>query len=947
MLNKKYFMPSSKTNNHKNSDFIAIHGARVNNLKNINVNIPKNKLVVITGVSGSGKSSLAFDTIYAEGQRRYLDSISSYARQFAALKDKPDVDQISGLSPAIAIDQKTAARNPRSTVGTMTEIHDYLRLLMARLGHPHCPICGSEVIQKNINEIINELKNFFNHQEVYFLTPIAQQKKGLSQKILAELKKAGFKIIRLNKEFLSIDEAQLLPFDSDKKYDLDVVTGTFNINNEPLKKNNLTSNIFEKELNTALELGNGFVSLFSLKTKEEKMFSLHLSCPACHFQLPAIEPRLFSFNSPLGACPVCAGLGVKEQVDPDLVIPNKKLTLAEGAIRPWVRALAKTNARLNEDLAKAASRHGFTMHIPVAKLTKKQLDVVLYGDDLFSGVIPSLVHKYAAADTDYMKSELERYMRFSVCPTCQGSRLNKTALSVLLAGKNMAQITELNLLILNNFLSTLKLSTTEALIAKPLIKEISQRLHCLCQVGLSYLSLARSAETLSGGEAQRVRLATQTSSGLSGIIYVLDEPSIGLHQKDNEQLITTLKDLRASGNSVIVVEHDKATMLASDWLIDIGPGAGKHGGEIIAEGTPIQIKNNKNSLTGAYLANRLEILTATKRHKGNGKFLMIKKAKAFNLKNIDVKIPLGVLVSITGVSGSGKSTLITEILSKALSHYFYQAKDLPAAHEKIIGLENLDKVITVDQSPIGRTPRSNPATYTGAFTYIRDLFANLPEAKIKRFEPGSFSFNVIGGRCEACQGEGAVKIEMNFMPDVYRLCEVCQGKRFKNEILDIHYHGQNIADILQMTVEEAGDFFRGNPFITAKMKTLAEVGLGYLPLGQPANTLSGGEAQRIKLATELSRRATGRTLYILDEPTTGLHFDDIKKLLLILQKLVVKGNSVLIIEHNLDVIKNSDWVIDLGPEGGDKGGYLVAEGTPEQVAKVKKSWTGKYLKEVL
>jgi len=978
---------------------IVVRGARVNNLKNINITIPRNKFVVITGISGSGKSSLAFDTIYAEGQRRYVESLSSYARQFLGSHDKPDVDQITGLSPAIAIDQRTVSHNPRSTVGTVTEIYDLLRLLFARIGQPHCPECGKEIVKQNREEIINKVLNLGQGKEIEILAPVIREKRGEHKKVLQEISKAGFSQVRLDKEFYPIEEAIDLDLDRTKTHDLDVIVGSLKIpaSSEVLKKisenkkelvgvtgqkmdrlpeDEDSATEFLKNIDTALDLGDGIIIARELEQEKEHLFSQHFSCPKCGIDLPAIDSRLFSFNSPHGACSECSGLGISQEMDPELVIPNKKLTIAQGAIRPWMKIGSRNNFQLMESLNNLATKHGFSINTPVKDLTKNQIDIVMYGikvparpavlrdeggfEGRFKGVIPVLMQKYKETNSDYIKTEIEKYMRSFPCSECDAKRLNPVALAVKVVKKNIAELVVLTIEEAIKFFNkleknkyTIKLNEKEYLIAEQILKEICVRLKFLSDVGLDYLSLDRSATTLSGGEAQRVRLATQIGAGLTGVVYVLDEPSIGLHQKDNKKLIETLKNLRDLDNSVLVVEHDEQTIMAADHLIDIGPGAGKYGGEIVAQGTPNEVKKNKDSITGQYLSNKVETRHALslqpghkKAKRGNGKSLIIKKANEFNLKNIDVKIPLGKFVCITGVSGSGKSTLMTQILAKALARKFYGAKDLPGKHKEITGLNNIDKVISIDQSPIGRTPRSNPATYTGLFTLIRDLFADTKEAKIRQFEPGHFSFNVKGGRCEACQGGGLIKIEMNFLPNVYVPCDECHGKRFRPEVLEVHYKNKNIADILQMSVTEAKDFFEHIPNVYNKLQILDEVGLGYIQLGQSATTLSGGEAQRVKLATELSRRATGKTLYILDEPTTGLHFQDVEKLLLVLSKLVDKGNSILIIEHNLDVIKNVDWIIDLGPEGGDKGGYLVAAGTPADVAKVKSSYTGQFLKKI-
>jgi len=955
---------TAKSSNIQNG-VIKITGARVHNLKNINVEIPRNKFVVITGLSGSGKSSLAFDTIYAEGQRRYVESLSSYARQFLGLMDKPDVDQIDGLSPAISIDQKSASHNPRSTVGTVTEIYDYLRLLFARAGTPHCPNCGEVISQQTIEQIMEKIFKLPKLEKVMILAPIIKDQKGEHKHVFAEVKKAGYSRVRVDNKMYSIEEAEDLKLDKQKKHKIEIVVDRLDINDSKEDK----ARMFES-LEKALDLGDGVI--FIQRTNgQDLLFSQHFACPKCDINLPRIEPRNFSFNSPHGACPECTGLGTKLEVDPELVIPNKRLTLAQGAIRPWSRTAANQTwyFRMLEMVAKA---NDFSTDTPVEKLSQKQIDIVLYGtgdkkyninytsdtfqgdyNSTFEGVVHNLERRYRETESDYVRSEIEKYMRVKKCPVCLGKRLRPEVLAVTVGDKNIAQVVSLTIDEAAEFFQLISngkkspLNERQKTIASQILKEINSRLKFLKNVGLNYLTLDRTTVSLSGGEAQRIRLATQIGSSLVGVIYILDEPSIGLHQRDNNKLIETLKVLRDLGNSVIVVEHDQDTILNADYVIDIGPGAGEHGGEIIASGTPSQIKNSKQSLTGKYLKGVLSIEAPKKYRKGNGKLLEIFGASEFNLKDINVKIPLGKLVCITGVSGSGKSTLMVEILAKALAQHFYQAKDQPGEHQGIKGINFLDKVINIDQSPIGRTPRSNPATYTGVFTYIRDLFTELPESKIRGYKAGRFSFNVKGGRCEACQGDGLVRIEMNFLPDVYVECDECHGKRYNSQALEIHYKGKNIADILEMTVEEAMSFFSNIPNIYQKLKTLNDVGLSYMRLGQSATTLSGGEAQRVKLATELSRRATGKTLYILDEPTTGLHFDDVKRLLDVLNKLVDKGNTVLIIEHNLEVIKCADWLIDLGPEGGDKGGEVVAAGSPRDVIKIKKSYTGQYLKEVL
>ncbi|OIP80274.1 MAG: excinuclease ABC subunit UvrA [Parcubacteria group bacterium CG08_land_8_20_14_0_20_48_21] len=957
------------------SSTIRIRGARVHNLKNIDVDIPRDAFVVITGLSGSGKSSLAFDTVYAEGQRRYVESLSAYARQFLGLMDKPDVDQIEGLSPAISIDQKSTSHNPRSTVGTVTEIYDYLRLLFARVGHPHCPRCGREVEKQTLDQIASRIESIGSGIEVLLLAPVVRDKKGEHKNALAEIVKAGYARVRFDGVMYSLEEAQDLTVDKKKKHTLDVVVDRLTLATPAGKERDDAGRARMKDsMEQALDLGNGLMVVERLDTKEEMLFAQHLSCPVCGISLPEFEPRDFSFNSPHGACERCSGLGNLLVVDEDMVIPNKRLSLAEGAIQPWARMTAHQGFSY-QILEVVAKEENIPLQVPVAKLTQKQLQIILHGVSdkqykveyagnkfsgdywtAYEGVVPNLERRYRQTESDFVRREIERYMRTLPCPLCAGKRLKPEVLSVTIAGKNISYMVSLSIADVADFFEKLadgkkqqdmQLSRREQVITKQVLKEISARLQFLRNVGLDYLTLDRAAATLSGGEAQRIRLATQIGSALVGVIYILDEPSIGLHQRDNTKLIATLKSLRDLGNTVIVVEHDEETIRSCDWVIDIGPGAGAHGGEVIAIGTPAALTKNAKSPTGRYLSGKDSIALPKKYRKGSGKYLTVHGASAFNLKNIDVAIPLGKFVALTGVSGSGKSTLMTEILGKALSKHFYRAKDAPGAHKGISGINFIDKVITIDQSPIGRTPRSNPATYTGVFTPMRDLFANMPEAKIRGYKSGRFSFNVTGGRCEACQGEGLVKIEMQFLPDVYVECEECHGKRYNQEALEIHYKGKTIADVLEMTVEEAQRFFETIPSIADKLKTMEEVGLGYIHLGQFATTLSGGEAQRVKLSTELSRRSTGKTLYILDEPTTGLHFADVKRLLGVLQALVDKGNTVLVIEHNLDVIKSADWLIDLGPEGGDKGGYVVAVGTPKDVAKVQESFTGQYLQKVL
>lgn len=958
-------MPT-KNNITKDNHKIVIRGARVHNLKNIDIDIPRDKLVVITGLSGSGKSSLAFDTIYAEGQRRYVESLSSYARQFLGLMDKPDVDVIEGLSPAISIDQRSVSHNPRSTVGTVTEIYDYLRLLYARIGKPHCPNCGQLVVKQTKQQIFQKIVTLPEGTQLVLLAPVVRDKKGEHKGVLEKIQKAGYVRVRIDNEIMPIEEAMDKNIDKQKSHNIEVIIDRISVSNDVDDKQRLLESV-----ETALDLGDGFIMVSLEGGNENFIYSEHFVCPKCNTSLLPIEPRNFSFNSPHGACLECSGLGTKLEIDQELVIPNKKLTIAQGAIRPWARTRANQSwyVRILEQVGK---KHGFSVHEPLENFNKKQLNILLFGTgdkkytmDIesisfsgeyatnFEGVIPNLERRYKDTESDYVRGEIERYMRVLKCPKCQGKRLNPQSLAVKVAEKNINEVTTLTVSEAIPFFKQLaspnhneNLTEREQKISKQILKEIISRLQFLQNVGLEYLTLDRPAATLSGGEAQRIRLATQIGSALVGVLYILDEPSIGLHQKDNHKLIKTLQQLRDLGNTVIVVEHDEDTILSADYVIDIGPGAGEHGGEIVACGTPEQIKKNKNSLTGKFISGKEKINIPVKYREGNGKSIKIIGATEHNLKNIDVTIPLGKLVAITGVSGSGKSTLMTDILAKALAQHFYRAKDLPGAHKAIKGLENLDKVINIDQSPIGRTPRSNPATYTGLFTPIRELYAELPESKMRGYSPGRFSFNVKGGRCEACQGDGLVRIEMNFLPDVYVECEECHGQRYNQQALEIHYRGKNISEVLNMTVEEAMNFFSNVPAIYDKLITLHQVGLGYIHLGQSATTLSGGEAQRIKLATELSRRATGKTLYILDEPTTGLHFADVRRLLLVLNQLVDKGNSILIIEHNLDVIKSCDWIIDLGPDGGNKGGFIVAEGTPRQVANEKKSYTGQYLKKM-
>ncbi len=894
----------------RNDDFIKIRGAKVHNLKNINVDIPRNKLVVITGISGSGKSSLAFDTLYAEGQRRYVESLSTYARQFLGVMDKPEVEKIEGISPAISIDQRKVAHNPRSTVGTITEIYDYLRLLFARIGKPHCPKCGKLVSRQTLGQIVKQVLKLPKKSEIFILAPVTRT--------LEEIKRAGFVRIRIDRVIYSIDKAPK------KNHNIEVVIDNLVIDKD-LNKSRLRDS-----LEIGLRIGKGVVIVNDL------IFNTLYTCQKCGVSLSELEPRLFSFNSPYGACSECRGLGEKLEVDPKLVIPNSNLTIAEGAIMPY---------RSWWQLSDLANRYNFSLDQPVRNLPEKILDIILYGNKDFEGVIPGLERKYHETNSDWTRQEIEQYMVKRQCPKCLGKRLKPEVLAVTVAGKSIDEIVEMPIDKVKVFFGVRPESDPK--VAQPIIKEILNRLQFLIDVRLDYLTLDRKAATLAGGEEERIRLATQIGSKLTGVLYILDEPSIGLHPRDQGRLIETLKKLRDLGNTVVVVEHDPLTIRAADWVIDVGPGAGKHGGRIVFEGTPKQLLKSK-TLTGDYMAGRKKVdikcLTSKVKQSEGQNYLIIKGAQEHNLKNIDVRSPLGKFVCITGVSGSGKSSLMDDILARALLKKFYKTKEEPGKHKKILGSEFLNKVVLVDQSPIGRTPRSNPATYTGAFSYIRELFSKTREAKFRGYSPGRFSFNVKGGRCEACEGQGQVKVEMYFLPDVYVECKECKGKRYNKEALEIEYKGKNIAEVLEMTVEEALDFFKNIPGLSQKLKTLNEVGLSYVQLGQPAPSLSGGEAQRVKLATELSRKSTGKTLYILDEPTTGLHPDDIKKLIKVLRELVNKGNTVLTIEHNGDVIKNTDWCIDLGPEGGDEGGQIVAEGTPLEITKTKKSYTGKYLK---
>ncbi len=930
------------------NDFIKIRGARVHNLKNIDLDIPKNKLVVITGLSGSGKSSLAFDTLYAEGQRRYVESLSAYARQFLGVMDKPDVDKIEGISPAISIDQRKSVHNPRSTVGTITEIYDYLRLLFARIGKPHCPNCGKLIARQTVDQIVEQILRFPKNSEIMVLGPVIRGKKGEHEAVLQEIQRAGFIRVRINKDLFPIEEAFQHQLDKNKKHTIEVVVDRLVLDGG-LDRSRLVDS-----LETALKLGKGIV-VISRATKNKKepsavIFSEHFACEDCGISLPELEPRTFSFNNPYGACPDCTGLGEKLEVDPELVMPNKNLTIAEGAIWPWSKASHKVGRQgyYYWKLSGLAEKYRFSLDEPVKNLPKKITDIILQGDGKFEGVIKSLERRFHETDSEWTRAEIEQYMVIKKCETCKGKRLKPEVLAVTVGEKSIDAIVELPIEKAKDFFSRMQknLSANDSKISQPITKEIIERAQFLVDVGLDYLTLDRKASTLAGGEEQRIRLATQIGSKLSGVLYILDEPSIGLHARDQHRLIDTLLRLRDLGNTVIVVEHDSQTMMASDWIVDIGPGAGKHGGRVVFAGTPKEILKSK-SLTGEYLSGRKKVHDEDKvQHPASTtKNLIVKGASEHNLKNIDVKFPLGKFICVTGVSRSGKSSLVSDILARALLKKFYRAKEEPGLHKEIVGVENINKVVLVDQSPIGRTPRSNSATYTGAFSHIRDLFTETKEAKVRGYSAGRFSFNVKGGRCEACEGQGTKKVEMYFLPDIYVECEECRGKRYSKEVLEILYKEKNIADVLKMTIEEAAEFFKHIPGVYDKMKTLKEVGLSYIELGQAATSLSGGEAQRIKLATELSRRDTGKTLYILDEPTTGLHFEDIKKLVSVLKNLVEKGNTVLTIEHNIDFIQCVDWILDLGPEGGEKGGEIIAEGTPEEIAKIKKSYTGQYLKK--
>ncbi len=936
------------------TDHITIRGAREHNLKNVTLSIPRDKLVVFTGLSGSGKSSLAFDTIYAEGQRRYVESLSAYARQFLGQMEKPDVDIIEGLSPAISIDQKGTSKNPRSTVGTVTEVYDYLRLLYARVGHPHCPVCGREVRRQTVEQMADHVEKLPKGTRIMVLGPVVKGRKGEYRSLIDDVRKSGFVRVRVDGSLYEIGEP--IPMDKNKKHDVQVVVDRVVVG--PEQRTRLVDSI-----ETAAKLGGGSVIVAQVDGGEEINMSQDYACPYDGTNVPEPEPRNFSFNNPHGACPVCTGLGWQLVVDADLVVPDPSLSLREGAIAAWSRSQF-----FYPELLESVSKYfGIDMDKPWSKLTKQQQSLLLNGtgekkirfgyknqyghsrwyEAPFEGVVANLQRRYEETQSEYLKAELERYMSDKPCPACKGSRLKPESLAVTVSGHNIADVCRLAVSRAIEFLDRLDMTEREQLIARGILKEIRERLQFMIDVGLDYLTIERGANTLSGGESQRIRLATQIGSKLMGVLYILDEPSIGLHQRDNRRLINTLLSLRDLGNTLIVVEHDEETIRSADYMVDIGPAAGEHGGEIVAAGPVEKVLRDPHSITAAYLRGDRMIPVPARRRKGSGKRLAIRGAQANNLKSIDVEIPLGTFVAVSGVSGSGKSSLITDILSRKVAQHFYRAKERPGPHKAVEGLEHLDKAIDIDQSPIGRTPRSNPATYTGMFTHIRDLFASMPEAKMRGYKAGRFSFNVKGGRCEACQGDGIIQIEMQFLPDVYVPCEVCHGTRYSREVQEVKFRGHSISDVLEMTVDEALEVFENVPAIKTKLRTLHDVGLGYIRLGQPATQLSGGEAQRVKLSSELSRRDTGRTLYMLDEPTTGLHYVDVERLLAVLHRLVDHGNTVVVIEHNLDVLKTADWLIDLGPEGGEKGGYVIAEGTPEQLAANRESATGQYLRAPL
>lgn len=933
---------------------IVIKGARAHNLKNIDVTIPRDKFVVLTGLSGSGKSSLAFDTIYAEGQRRYVESLSAYARQFLGQMEKPDVDSIEGLSPAISIDQKTTSRNPRSTVGTVTEIYDYLRLLFARIGHPHCPVHGIEITSQTVEQMVDRIIQYPEKTRLQILAPVITGRKGEHKTLFADIAKQGFVRVRVDGELRDLSDN--IELEKNKKHTIEVVVDRIVV------KPDIEARLADS-IETALNLSGGQL-LVDIMGQEELRFSSNFACPVCGFSMEELSPRMFSFNTPFGACPDCDGLGVEMIVDPDLLVPDTSKSIEDGAFQAWAGG---TSNYYPQFLKSVCEHYDIPRDVPVSELSSEHMDKLLYGTGnqkvhfkyendfgqkkeafvTFEGIIPNLERRYRDTNSEGIREYIEGYMSSKPCDVCKGHRLKKESLAVTINGQNMAYATSLSIGEATRFFESLDLTPKEKQIANLILKEINSRLGFLVNVGLDYLTLSRSAGTLSGGEAQRIRLATQIGSSLMGVLYILDEPSIGLHQRDNDRLISTLEHMRDLGNTLIVVEHDEDTMMAADYIIDIGPGAGIHGGQIIAQGTPKEIMEDESSLTGQYLSGRKFIPVNSTRRKTDDRWLEIRGAKENNLKNINVKIPIGVFTAVTGVSGSGKSTLVNEILYKTLARDLNRARVRPGQYKEMRGLEHIEKVIDIDQSPIGRTPRSNPATYTGVFDDIRDIFSQTNEAKIRGYKKGRFSFNVKGGRCEACRGDGIIKIEMHFLPDIYVPCEVCKGKRYNRETLEVKYKGKNISDVLEMTVEDATEFFVNIPKIHRKMQTLMDVGLGYIKLGQPATTLSGGEAQRVKLASELYRRSTGKTMYILDEPTTGLHVDDIDRLLVVLHRLVDSGESVLVIEHNLDVIKTADYLIDLGPEGGSGGGTIIATGTPEQIVKVPESYTGKYLKPIL
>ncbi|WP_343009355.1 excinuclease ABC subunit UvrA [Clostridium celatum] len=938
-------------------DKIIVKGARVHNLKNVSLEIPRDKLIVFTGLSGSGKSSLAFDTLYAEGQRRYVESLSAYARQFLGQMDKPDVDYIEGLSPAISIDQKTTSKNPRSTVGTITEIYDYLRLLYARVGIPHCPKCRKVISKQSVDQIVDQVMSLGDRTKIQVLAPIIRGKKGLHEKVLENIKKSGYVRARVDGEIYELSEDEI-KLEKNKKHNIEAVVDRLII------KEGIEGRLSES-LEAALKLAEGLV-IINVIGERDILLSENFACPDCGISIQEFEPRMFSFNAPFGKCEKCDGLGTLMEIDPDLVIPNKELSVMEGAISTWGEGRLKEDSWTYAILKAMSEEYDLDLNRPIKELSKEHVDLLLYGTKghkltvtytkegvtakylySYDGEINSLQRRYIETNSDVIKGEIEQYMSNKYCPKCKGARLNNEVLAVTVGDKNIYEFTQMPIREELEFINSIEFSEKDRIISDQIIKEIKSRLQFLVNVGLDYLNLSRSSGTLSGGEAQRIRLATQIGSALMGVLYILDEPSIGLHQRDNDKLIQTLKNLRDVGNTVIVVEHDEDTMKEADFIVDIGPRAGEHGGQIIAAGTVDEIMACKESITGQYLTGEKEVKIPEVRREGNGNFITVVGAKENNLKNLTVKFPLGMLTMVTGVSGSGKSTLVNEILYKGLNKIVNRSKNPTGEYKEITGYENIDKIIDIDQSPIGRTPRSNPATYTGTFDIIRELFAQTPEAKMRGYKPGRFSFNVKGGRCEACSGDGIIRIEMQFLSDVYVPCEVCKGKRYNRETLEVKYKGKNIDDVLNMTVEEALEFFENIPRIKNKLQTLNDVGLGYIRLGQPSTQLSGGEAQRIKLAFELSKRSTGKTLYILDEPTTGLHVDDVNRLVEILQRLVDAGNSVVVIEHNLDMIKCADYIIDLGPEGGDKGGTLVAQGRPEDIIKKEKSYTGKYLKKLL